>query len=130
MFQVVHCSIVVFVVLQVIPLLLTVCYVSDNAVHCFRLLFFVFQVIPLFQTVVCRVFQVMPLFQTVVCCVSGDATVSDTCLSCVSGDAAICHADSGRFPRTAGSLCGLCLQCRPQVALALFNYSRVFVLFT
>ena len=62
MFQVVHCSIVVFVVLQVIPLLLTVCYVSDNAVHCFRLLFF---------------------------CVSGDTTVSDSCLSCVSGDAAV-----------------------------------------
>ena len=109
MFQVVHCSKVVLVVLQVMPLLLTVCYVSDNAVHCFRLLFFVFQVIPLFQTVVCRVFQ------TVVCCVSGDATVSDSCLSCVSGDAAIRHADSGRFPRTAGSICGLCLQCRPKV---------------
>ena len=68
--------------------------------------------------------------QGVVCRVSGDAAVSDGCLTCVSGDAAVRHADSGRFPRTAGSLCGLCLQCRPQVALALFNYSRVFVLFT
>ena len=62
MFQVVHCSKVVLVVLQVMPLLLTVCYVSDNAVHCFRQLFVVFQVMPLFQTLVCLVFQVMPLF--------------------------------------------------------------------
>ena len=53
--------------------------------------------------------------QGVVCRVSGDGVVSDGCLTCVSGDAAVRHADSGRFPRTAGSICGLCLQCRPQV---------------